>query len=223
MSSHTYRFQTRWTKRLQRLRDADAGNSRWTLRVIVIRYLTAHLALIGFILFAAAIRPWNDNFVHIIGPSWDWQDTLPIVPLAVSFLYNIFTTVYVLWREKLVHHLLHIAVDLFLWIVFIPAITLPAWGGTFNLWGKQIDLIDDVPACSNGVDTLTKACYPDLYQIGELELAGVVFSIVVWIMHTFLLVYECFERARLRRYSTAEGKTFGWEELEGKGHRLGRF
>ena len=70
--------------------------------------------------------------------------------------------------------------DLFLWIVLIPAITLPAWGGTFNLWGKQIDLIDDVPACSNGVDTLTKACYPDLYQIGELELAGVVFSIVVW-------------------------------------------
>jgi len=219
MYSHIYRFQTHWTECLQRLE--DAGNSRWTLRVIAIRYLTAHLALMGFVLFAGAIGPWNDNFVHIIGPSWDWQDALPIVPLAFSFLYNVSTTVYVLWRARPVRHLLHIAVDLVLWMVLIPAIILPAWGGTFNLWGKQIDLSDDVPACSDGADTFTKACYPNLYQIGELELAAVVFSIAVWIMHTVLLVYGCIERVRLRRYSTAECKNFGWEELEGKGHRLG--
>ena len=85
MYSHIYRFQTRWAERLQRLQ--DAGNSRWILRVIAIRYLTAHLALMGFVLFAGAIGPWNDNFVHIIGPSWDWQDTLPIVPVWFIFLW----------------------------------------------------------------------------------------------------------------------------------------
>lgn len=34
--------------------------------------------------------------------------------------------------------------------------------------------------CDTGMNMFSKECNPELYQIGDLELAGVVFAILVW-------------------------------------------
>lgn len=75
-----------WANTRQRL--LDAGNSPWLLRKTVIRFLTAPLALIAAASFAAAIMPWNQNFIHTSGPSkGDWQDSVPVAPvICLSFL-----------------------------------------------------------------------------------------------------------------------------------------
>jgi hypothetical protein len=70
-----------WANTRQRL--LDAGNSPWLMRKTVLRALTAPLALVAFGSFAAAIIPWNENFVHTNGPSkGDWQDSIPVAPVC---------------------------------------------------------------------------------------------------------------------------------------------
>lgn len=84
MDQTIYRLKTHWSATRQRLEDNNQnGTSRWLLRKTAIRFVTAHLALIGFALFAAAIKPWEENFVHTKGPAkGDWQDGVPIAPVC---------------------------------------------------------------------------------------------------------------------------------------------
>jgi hypothetical protein len=83
MPDYVVRIRFRWANTRQRL--LDSGNSPWLLRKTVVRLITALLALVSFVSFAAAIPSWNRVFVHMSGPSkGDWQDGIPIAPVQLS-------------------------------------------------------------------------------------------------------------------------------------------
>lgn len=83
-------------------------------------------------------------------------------------------------RNRSMHTLLLIVLDFIIWGLLIPSITFATWGGSFRLWTSS-PLSDGSGAifCS-GLNAFSRECFPELYTIGTLELAGVVFACVVW-------------------------------------------
>ncbi|KAL1970189.1 hypothetical protein VTN77DRAFT_6594 [Rasamsonia byssochlamydoides] len=213
MSDAFFRLSFHWANTRQRL--LDAGNSPWLLRKTVIRALTAPLALVASASFAAAIMPWNQNFVHTNGPiKGDWQDSIPVVPLGLAFVYNLFATIYVLWNAQPVHSIFEGIVDFLIWAALIPGVVFAAWGGVFNLWTSATVEANGMVYCDMDMNALSRWCFPALYQIGELELAGVVFAIPVWLMHTFLFIHGCIEGCMRRRQRIQVQDIAAIKELE---------
>lgn len=95
-------------------------------------------------------------------------------------MYNLFATFYVFLNARPVHSILEGIVDFLVWAVLIPGVVLAAWGGAFNLWTSPTVGAGGMIICDMDRNALSRECFPELYQIGELELAGVVFAIPVW-------------------------------------------
>lgn len=105
MGSTIYRMKTYWASHRDRV---NAGNSPRLFQKTILRFVTAHFALLGTILLAAAINPWQENFFHSKGTPGDWQDGFPIAP--------VWTCVFDLWASSLcgihdgilvhIHHML---------------------------------------------------------------------------------------------------------------------
>ncbi|KKA22377.1 hypothetical protein T310_3583 [Rasamsonia emersonii CBS 393.64] len=128
--------------------------------------------------------PWNQTFVHTSGPiKGDWQDSVPVAPLILAFVYNLFATFYVFLNARPVHSILEGIVDFLVWAVLIPGVVLAAWGGAFNLWTSPTVGAGGMIICDMDRNALSRECFPELYQIGELELAGVVFAIPSTTVH----------------------------------------
>lgn len=79
-----------------------------------------------------------------------------------------------------VHSIVEGIVDFLVWTVLIPGVVFAAWGGVFNLWTSPSVSAGGMVICDVGRNALSRECFPALYQIGELELAGVVFATPVW-------------------------------------------
>ncbi|KAL2002630.1 hypothetical protein VTN02DRAFT_6338 [Thermoascus thermophilus] len=213
MDQTIYRLKTHWSAACHRLEDNDQnGPSRWLRRTTALRFVTAHLALVGFALFAAAIQPWEENFVHTKGPArGDWQDGVPIAPLALSFTSNILHTIHVLWRAKPVPALASGIVDLLVWALLIPGIVFAAWGGAFRLWRRPVvEQPGGAVLCDVAQNVFSRACYPELYRIGGLELGGIVCGVLVWTVTTFLFVHGCIEASN----GAAANDRTGFDDLE---------
>lgn len=95
-------------------------------------------------------------------------------------MFNFLAAYYSLWYAKPVHAVLAASTDLLVWAVLIPGVVFAAWGGTFNLWQSPIIEPAGELLCTNKMNIFAAECFPALYQIGGLELAGVVFGTVVW-------------------------------------------
>jgi hypothetical protein len=71
-------------------------------------------------------------------------------------------------------------IDFLVWAALIPGILFAAWGGVFNLWQKPSIQSNGTVVCGTGMNAYSRECFPELYHIGELELAGIVFALLVW-------------------------------------------
>lgn len=112
--------------------------------------------------------------------------------LALSFIYNIFHTIHVLWRAKPVHALVNGIVDFLVWAVLIPGIIFAAWGGAFHLWRQPVIEPGGEVLCDIAQNVFSRECYPELYRIGELELGGIVFGIFIWWV-SILSIFRSFD------------------------------
>ncbi|KAL1845469.1 hypothetical protein Plec18167_008895 [Paecilomyces lecythidis] len=194
MGSTIYRMKTYWASHRERV---NAGNSPRLFQKTLLRFVTAHFALLGAILLAAAINPWQENFFHSTGSPGDWQDGFPIAPLLLSFLFNIMNSFYVFKTATPFRGLVTGIFDFLVWAILIPAVTFSAWAGVFNIWKQPtMAMSGSMVICDSGMNMFSKECNPELYKIGSLELAGIVFSILVWFITTFLFVHGCLEGMR---------------------------
>ncbi|KAH8704751.1 hypothetical protein BGW36DRAFT_392538 [Talaromyces proteolyticus] len=159
---------------------SEAGNSPWLFKKTVIRSGGGILAVVSMAFFAAAIDHWNRTFVHTSGSvRGDWQDGIPIGPLTLAFLYNIGTAVYVFYTGRAVHLAIELVVDFLVWAALVPGLIFSIWGGTFRLWHRAT-VSSNMVMCNSGTNALSRECFPELYHIGFLELAGILLAIPVW-------------------------------------------
>jgi hypothetical protein len=80
----------------------------------------------------------------------------------------------------MVHRAVEGVIDFLIWAALIPGIIFAIWGGVFNLWQRPSIESNGMVICDVGMNALSRECFPELYHIGELELAGIVFAIPVW-------------------------------------------
>ncbi|KAL3709830.1 hypothetical protein TMatcc_003621 [Talaromyces marneffei ATCC 18224] len=198
----------RWMNIRERL-SRDSVQTPWLFIKTVLRGITAVLALISLSFFAVAIPLWNRNLEHINGPNkGDWQDGVPIAPLAVAFLYNTFTSIYAVRTAKRVPYVLELIMDFVIWAALVPALVFAIWGGVFNVWQTATTTMDPnssmmMVMCDVSTNFWSRECFPDLYPMGLLEIGAIAFGVPVWIFHTFLFVHGIIERCtRSRRVNS---------------------
>ncbi|QKX58912.1 uncharacterized protein TRUGW13939_06040 [Talaromyces rugulosus] len=194
------RLRSLWIRTRQRI--IRSGNSAWLFKKTVIRCAGAVLALISLACFAAAIEPWNRTFEHTSGPvRGDWQDGISIAPLALAILHNSYTAVYTAYTARKIPCSVELVMDFLIWAALLPGLIFSIWGGTFNVWrGEQGQLA--MTLCESGMnaETWSRECFMELYHIGSLELAGIVFAIPLWAMHVFLFAHRITEARSQRRH-----------------------
>ncbi|EEA28076.1 conserved hypothetical protein [Talaromyces marneffei ATCC 18224] len=175
----------RWMNIRERL-SRDSVQTPWLFIKTVLRGITAVLALISLSFFAVAIPLWNRNLEHINGPNkGDWQDGVPIAPLAVAFLYNTFTSIYAVRTAKRVPYVLELIMDFVIWAALVPALVFAIWGGVFNVWQTATTTMDPnssmmMVMCDVSTNFWSRECFPDLYPMGLLEIGAIAFGVPVW-------------------------------------------
>lgn len=180
-------------------------------RLTTILHITSLFAsVVAISLFAAAIPRWNANFFHNKGPQGgDWTDGMPLGPLAFAFLYHTIALIHArisktrraslgslasLPRRTL---LIHAAVSILVLLSLLPSLFLAGYGSLFRLWRPAIRTQSGLVVCTL-VNILTPECEPVLYNVGNLQLAGIVFGALVWLSHFALLLVAL---RNLRRHS----------------------
>ncbi|KIX04002.1 uncharacterized protein Z518_07555 [Rhinocladiella mackenziei CBS 650.93] len=183
-------------------------------RFTTILHITSLFAsLIALSLFSAAIPRWNSNFFHNAGPNrGDWTDGMPIGPLAFAFLYHAAALIYTrspksrgsgsnasvsslssLSRRSL---LIHTTIPVLVLLSLLPALLLAGYGSLFRFWQPAKRTQSGILQCSM-LNVFTRECSPVFYDIGALQIAGIVFGTIVWsVQFTLLLV----ALRNLRRY-----------------------
>lgn len=64
-------------------------------------------------------------------------------------------------------------------VTFVPGIVFSLLGDAFRLWTVPVIGPNGEILCDEHMNMWSAACFPELYQIGALELAGVILSILV--------------------------------------------
>lgn len=89
---------------------------------------------------------------------------------------NIYYTNYL---RKSLNRIMRLVGDGLLCALLVPAIAFAALDANFNLWRPAVT--DELEAIiCNDENKYAQECFPELYELGSLELSGVVFASVVW-------------------------------------------
>jgi hypothetical protein len=99
--------------------------------------------------------------------------------LALAILHNSYTAVYAAYAARKIPYSVELVMDFLIWAALLPGLIFSIWGGTFNVWraeGSQLAMI----LCESGLITWSRECFMEVYHIGSLELAGIVFAIPLW-------------------------------------------
>ncbi|KAI4140967.1 MAG: hypothetical protein LQ340_007759 [Diploschistes diacapsis] len=158
-------------------------------------------------IFAAAIAYTNDNFTNTQGTG-DWSDGLCLAPIIFSLLYNpIALVMHLLFRNKRpIHPAIRIGLDLVVWGLSVPAIVFGILGGVFWYWTQAIPNADGSIDCTFFFNTWSETCTPVAYQIGRLEIAGLVLLFFIFIIHITLFVFACIDLQRKKFVASLEAE-----------------
>jgi hypothetical protein len=193
-----------------------SSHHRFRRRFVAVLHIASFLAsVIAVSLFAAAIPSWNRNFFHSTGPTrGDWTDGMPLGPLTFALLYHAIVLVQACAqksrqsdggaRSRLslgrVSLILRTAVPCLVLLSLLPALLVAAYGSLFRFWQPAVRNQSGILVC-NMLNIFTRECEPTLYDIGSLQIAGITFGTLVWILHFALLLVSLrnMRRARLAR------------------------
>ncbi|KAL9126820.1 MAG: hypothetical protein Q9217_004194 [Psora testacea] len=167
-------------------RTLNEHDPRWAIK-FGMRAAAAFFSLIGMIIFAVTVSLSKQNY----GGN-DWVDGMPIAPLLISLLYNpilFFLTLYDR-HGKPIHPGFSVTVDLFIWVLAVPAMVFSVGVGWFWWWQPVIIQLDDYIPC-NAFNYWTYYCNPLIYTLGKMEIAANVFLGLVLILHFVLFVFAC--------------------------------
>jgi hypothetical protein len=181
------------------------------------RIASTTFTLLSLIAFSASIPTWSAHFIHDSGPiRGDWTDSVPLIPLSLILCVDVFVLSHTI---RLCHppaaRPMTIVESLIL-LLLTPALTLSVIGSLFIHFSAAIPENNGSIACSALQNYLSRECSPVLYTVGSLQLLGVVFGCIVWILHVSLTLWGAWDVRRnrqvLAKESTLERRRRRWRE-----------
>ncbi|OCT54183.1 hypothetical protein CLCR_00303 [Cladophialophora carrionii] len=189
------------------------SHERLRRRFITILHGASWLAsVIAISLFAAAIPSWNQNFFHNTGPNrGDWTDGMPLGPLTFAMLYHALVLIRAQIQKAQRSNVstshgpslnqtwlvIHTTVPCLVLLSLLPALLLAAYGSLFRFWQPAVRTQSGILVC-NMLNIFARECEPTLYSIGSLQIAGITFGILVWVLHFALLLVSLRKLRRSR-------------------------
>ena len=82
-------------------------------------------------------------------------------------------------KGRPLHPSVHVGLDLLVWGLSVPATIFGVAGGMFWYWTDGLPSDDGAIDCSFFFNAWTQRCTPVAYDIGRLEVAGLVFGFLV--------------------------------------------
>ncbi|RMZ81710.1 hypothetical protein DV737_g2411, partial [Chaetothyriales sp. CBS 132003] len=176
-TQHTASSSTRWAL------SATDPDPRWKLK-LGLYILTLLTSLLAISLFAAAIPEWNANFFHTSGPiRGDWTDGLPLGPLSLSVLSTLAMLLYRLIKKKFPSPTRVSAALYAIILIFLtPSLVLSGVGSIFRFWQPPAVASQSGVVRCNLTNIFTRQCQPVLYHVGALQIAGLVFGSMTWVL-----------------------------------------
>lgn len=164
------------------------ADPRWRSKT-VLHLITVTSALVAIILFATSVRLWDGSFFHARGPSrGDWTDGFPLAPLVAAFIFSSGSIVNTFVRQSRMPPLLNVITYVFVIIILLVAIVFAGVGSLFPYWQPEVTRSSSGVVICNSLNMFTRECEPTMYRIGEMQIAALVFSILVWLNTTLLLL-----------------------------------
>lgn len=80
--------------------------------------------------------------------------------------------------SKAIPFVIEAVIDFFVWATLVPGLVFATWGGVFNVWQKAT-VVSGMIMCTPTNNYFSKECFPELYPVGMLELAGITFAVPV--------------------------------------------
>lgn len=189
---------------------------RWKTR-LNLRISSLFLTLLSTIAFAASIPTWQSSFFHASGPiRGDWTDGLTLLPLSLI----LFTDVLIISHTVRLCHppspLVVATVEAIILLLLTAALTLAVLGSLFIHFSAAVPETTGVISCPALQNMLSRECSPMLYTVGSLQLLGVVFGWLVWILHLSMAIWGAIDvrrnKQRTTLESTLEGRRRRWRE-----------
>ncbi|KPI39320.1 uncharacterized protein AB675_4993 [Cyphellophora attinorum] len=167
--------------------ELSVADPRWRSKT-VLHLITVNFAFVAIALFGAVVPMWNDNFFHGRGLRGDWTDGLILAPLLVSFIISCTTIITIFIQRKRLPPLFNIGALLAILFFLLIAIVFAGVGSIFPHWRSTTTPNQNGVVLCNTLNMFTRECEPMMYRIGELQIAGLIFSIIVWLTTSLLVV-----------------------------------
>lgn len=181
----------------RRLHEADP---RWISKA-TLRLISSFFAVLALILFAVAVgktvqweNTWDDGYGN------DWTDGMPLAPVLLALLYNPFSLFMLIRyrRGRAYHPGWDVGVDLIIWALAVPSIVFSVGDGWFWWWQPVMLEVGDFVPCDE-FNFWSKACQPEIYTIGGIEIAANIFLALILVIHFSLFVMACIATHRWRK------------------------
>ena len=195
-----------WTSliNLDRRRALQKLDKRWRTR-LSLRLSSLFLTLLTLIAFSATIPTWQASFFHASGPlRGDWTDGLILAPLAIILFTDLLTISHSLRLCRPPDPKPSTAIECLILLLLTPALTLAVLGSLFIHFSAAVPNNNGTITCSALSNFLSRECSPTLYTVGSLQLLGVVFGCMVWILHVSLAIWGALDVRRNRQISATE-------------------
>ena len=189
---------------------------RWQTR-LNLRLSSLLLTILAIIAFAASIPTWQASFFHASGGfRGDWTDGVTLIPLCLI----LFTDVLVISHTIRFCHppraFVVATVEAIILVILAPALTLAVLGSLFIHFSAAIPDNNGTITCSALQNMLSRECSPILYTVGSLQVLGVVFGWMLWLLHLSLAIWASLDvrrnRQRTTQESTLERRRRRWRE-----------
>lgn len=166
---------------------------------IALHIVSLIASLISISLFSAAIPRWNANLFHNSGPSrGDWTDGISLGPLCFAFSYHAIVLLLSVIRKQRQHIpstlsgsrrsvIVHTTTSALVMTSLLPCLFIAGYGSLFRFWQPAMRTQSGLVVC-NLLNVFARECEPVLYAVGSLQIAGIVFGALLWVLHLTLVL-----------------------------------
>ena len=179
-------------------------DKQWLAR-LNLRLVSLTFTLFSFIAFTACIPTWSNTFFHATGAiRGDWTDGLPLLPLILILFFDIYTIRHTICLCHPPNAKTITIIETLILLLLTPALVFAVVGSLFIHFSAAVPQKNGEVQCSALQNFLSRQCNPALYTVGSLQLLGVVFGCMVWILHVSLALWGAIDTRRNRQRSTNE-------------------
>ena len=194
-------------------RALNATDPRWKLKT-VLHSLTLLSSLAAITLFALSIPLWNANFFHNRGPNrGDWTDGISLGPLGFCSIVSSLSLAYTLAKRRPCPPKVTVATAVLILLSLAPALVLAGYGSLFKYWRPPAVRPPSGILKCNLTNILTRNCEPILYRVGELQIGGIIFGTITWLLIFITFIVSLYEHRTSHVQDAQRGRERGLKRL----------